>query len=76
MPWHAPRGGGGNSSSGGNAGASTSGRLHHENNALFYEVLAPFLAANPALADALLGVMRRLWGQAYVAPVYALLLHR
>ena len=39
-------------------------------------MLAPFLAANPALADALLGVMRRLWGQAYVAPVYALLLHR
>jgi len=33
-------------------------------------------AQHTAMADAMLGVMRRLWGNAYVAPVYALLLHR
>ena len=87
IPWHGTRGGGGGSGGGVGGGSpsapststpSPSSSLRHTSNqnALFYEVLAPFLAANPALADALLGVMRRLWGQAYVAPVYALLLHR
>jgi len=85
MPWHANRGGVGGRSlstssstpSSSSSFSSSSSLCHTSNqNALFYEVLAPFLAANPALADALLGVMRRLWGQAYVAPIYALLLHR
>jgi len=90
IPWHGPSSttsasASTNDGTTSSAAPSTSGRestlpalgRHHSNqNALFYEVLAPFLAANPALADALLGIMRRLWGQAYVAPIYALLLHR
>lgn len=43
---------------------------------LYYEVLAPYLATHPARAEGLLTVCRRLWGQPYVAPLYALLLHR
>lgn len=40
----------------------------------FYEVLAPYFNQNGQAADDLLHVCRRLWGQPYVAPIYALLL--
>eukprot|EP00884_Botryococcus_braunii_P009457 jgi/Botrbrau1/18512/Bobra.0072s0087.1 len=42
----------------------------------FYEVLAPYLSRKWDAAEGLLYVCRRLWGQPYVAPVYALLLHQ
>jgi len=42
----------------------------------FYEVLSPFYCEGHREAEALLGVCRCLWGQPYVAPLYALLLHK
>lgn len=43
---------------------------------LYYTVVAAHLATATPLADALLGVLRKLWGNAYGPPLYALLLHR
>ena len=51
-------------------------RLHLPAPCLYYQVLATHLASAPTLADALLGVLRKLWGNAYGPPLYALLLHR
>ncbi|KAK9809976.1 hypothetical protein WJX72_002897 [[Myrmecia] bisecta] len=42
----------------------------------FYEVLAPFFKEKGDSAEALLYVSRQLWGQPYMAPIFALLLHQ
>jgi hypothetical protein len=42
----------------------------------FYEVLAPYYTRDSAAADTVLYFCKRLWGQPYVAPILALLLHR
>lgn len=42
----------------------------------WYEVLAPYFCRDWAAAEALLSVCRRLWGQPFTAPIYALLLHQ
>ncbi|KAL3154406.1 hypothetical protein ABBQ32_013879 [Trebouxia sp. C0010 RCD-2024] len=52
------------------------GKLNVSQGTRFYQVLAPYFDKNEIAADDLLHVCRRLWGQPYVAPVYALLLHQ
>lgn len=42
----------------------------------FYEVLAPYYYQNSVSADTLLYFCKRLWGLPYLAPTFALLLHR
>lgn len=42
----------------------------------FYEVLSQYYLASDDSADALLYLCRKLWGQEYAAPIYAVLLHK
>ena len=42
----------------------------------WYEVLAPHFCRCWPAAEALLALCRRLWGQPFTAPTYALLLHQ
>lgn len=42
----------------------------------WYEVLAPYFCKTWDASEALLAVCRRLWGQPFTAPIYALLLHQ
>eukprot|EP00879_Flechtneria_rotunda_P004592 GHRR01004847.1.p1 GENE.GHRR01004847.1~~GHRR01004847.1.p1 ORF type:complete len:391 (+),score=116.64 GHRR01004847.1:737-1909(+) len=42
----------------------------------FFEVLAPYYHQNNVAADTLLYFCKRLWGLPYLAPTFALLLHR
>ncbi|WIA11477.1 hypothetical protein OEZ85_011591 [Tetradesmus obliquus] len=53
-------------------------RLHvnHSGPVCFYEVLAPYYCQNNVAADTLLYFCKRLWGLPYLAPTFALLLHR
>eukprot|EP00887_Chlorella_sp_A99_P006836 scaffold2.g6836.t1 len=44
--------------------------------ARWYEALAPYFAGNWDESEALLAACRRLWGQPFTAPTYALLLHQ
>lgn len=43
---------------------------------IFFEVLSRFYEQKWDAAEALLFICRQLWGQPYIVPVYALLLHR
>jgi hypothetical protein len=42
----------------------------------WFEALAPYFCRAPADSEALLAACNRLWGQAFAAPIYALLLHQ
>ena len=42
----------------------------------FYEVLAQFLERHDAIAEEVLAMCRSMWAHAFVAPIFALLLHR
>lgn len=50
--------------------------LDAHNKRLYFEVLAPYFQKKHDLAEALLYVCRRLWGQPHVAPIYAMLLYQ
>src|SRR6056297_3497973 len=45
-------------------------------NTRWYEVLAPFFSSHPSTGDELLSVCKKLWGQPFTAPIFALLLHQ
>lgn len=42
----------------------------------WYEVLAPYFCKTPTVSEELLAICRRLWGQPFIAPIFALLLHQ
>ena len=42
----------------------------------WYEVLAPYFCSNPDKGETLLLTCKRLWGQPFTAPIFALLLHQ
>ncbi|KAL4424031.1 hypothetical protein ABPG75_001332 [Micractinium tetrahymenae] len=42
----------------------------------WYEALAPHFCRSWPASEALLGVLRQLWGQPFAAPIFALLLHQ
>ncbi|KAL6779074.1 hypothetical protein ACKKBF_B18875 [Auxenochlorella protothecoides x Auxenochlorella symbiontica] len=42
----------------------------------WYEVLAPYFCADEGASEALLSACRRLWGQPFTTPTFALLLHQ
>lgn len=49
---------------------------HSDANTRWYEVLAPFFSIHPSTGDELLSVCKKLWGQPFTAPIFALLLHQ
>lgn len=50
--------------------------VHQPGPVCFFEVLAPYYFQNSVAADTLLYFCKRLWGLPYLAPTFALLLHR